>query len=146
MPSSKAQAKYFSVAQANAALPLIRIIIRDITTLAEELKERHSRLQRLQEAGRLDSAHQEEVQSMVEEFERGQEKMAELIEELHTLNVEMKDPFSGLVDFPSMMDGRVVYLCWKQGEAEVAHWHELWAGFAGRQPLTPRCAKVAQGS
>jgi hypothetical protein len=42
----------------------------------------------------------------------------------------------GLVDFPSLMDGRIVYLCWRLGEPEVLHWHELKSGFAGRQSLT----------
>ena len=41
----------------------------------------------------------------------------------------------GLVDFPSLMDGREVYLCWREGEAQIDFWHEADAGFAGRQPL-----------
>ena len=51
------------------------------------------------------------------------------------LGVEPKGAVDGLVDFPSMMDGRIVFLCWKLGEAEVTHWHELDAGFSGRQSL-----------
>src|SRR5262249_33900136 len=69
------------------------------------------------------------------EFERGRERMEELVGELRQLGVELKDFFAGLVDFPCWMDGREVYLCWKQGEPEVAHWHEVDAGFAGRQKL-----------
>ena len=42
----------------------------------------------------------------------------------------------GLLDFPTTLDGRVVYLCWKRGESEISHWHEINGGFAGRQPLT----------
>lgn len=42
----------------------------------------------------------------------------------------------GLLDFPTTLDGRVVYLCWKRGESQVRHWHEIHGGFAGRQPLT----------
>ena len=49
--------------------------------------------------------------------------------------VELKDYFAGLVDFPSRREGRVVYLCWRFGEPAVAYWHELEAGFAGRQKL-----------
>ncbi|HUX86133.1 MAG TPA: DUF2203 family protein [Chloroflexota bacterium] len=41
----------------------------------------------------------------------------------------------GLVDFPAERDGRVVYLCWRRGEDQIHYWHELDAGFAGRQPL-----------
>ena len=49
----------------------------------------------------------------------------------------------GLVDFPSRLDGRTVFLCWRLGEPEVLHWHELDAGFAGRQPLV--AGSVADG-
>ena len=42
----------------------------------------------------------------------------------------------GLLDFPTTLDGRVVYLCWKRGESQISHWHEINGGLAGRQPLT----------
>ncbi len=63
--------------------------------------------------------------------------MREYEQELRKLGVELKDYFTGLIDFPCWMDGREVYLCWQLGEPEVAHWHELDAGFAGRQKLAP---------
>jgi hypothetical protein len=129
--------KYYTVAQANAALPLVRAIVKDIAELARELRERHERLNRYraEEAGGLSAAHQEEVQQVQEDFERGQERMQELEAELQQLGVELKDYFTGLIDFPCWMNGRPVYLCWRLGEPEVAHWHELDAGFAGRQKL-----------
>ena len=49
--------------------------------------------------------------------------------------VWVKDPVRGLLDFPSDRNGEVVELCWLHGEPEVAHWHRIGAGFAGRQPL-----------
>ena len=52
------------------------------------------------------------------------------------LKVELKDPFIGLIDFPCLMDGREVYLCWRLGEPELAHWHELDSGFAGRKRIS----------
>ena len=47
----------------------------------------------------------------------------------------------GLLDFPTTLDGRVVYLCWKRGEPKVSHWHEINGGFAGRQPVTTEHAE-----
>jgi hypothetical protein len=47
----------------------------------------------------------------------------------------VKDPATGLIDFRSLRGGREVYLCWRLGEGEIAWWHELDAGFQGRQPL-----------
>ena len=49
--------------------------------------------------------------------------------------IVLRDLDRGLVDFPSVREGREVYLCWLEGEAEIAHWHDLEAGFGGRQPL-----------
>lgn len=51
------------------------------------------------------------------------------------LGVEIKDIDRGLCDFPHMRDGRVVYLCWQRGEDDIEWWHDIEAGFAGRQPL-----------
>jgi hypothetical protein len=129
--------KYFTVREANSALPLVRAIVRDVTELARDLRERHERLTRLtpEDRGSLSEAHLEELMQAQEDFERGQEKMQEYEQELQQLGVELKDYFMGLIDFPSLMNGRPVYLCWRLGEAEVSHWHELGAGFAGRQKL-----------
>lgn len=49
--------------------------------------------------------------------------------------VTLRDIATGLVDFPALVSGRQVWLCWQLGEGEVAWWHELEAGVAGRQPL-----------
>jgi hypothetical protein len=132
---TKTKTKYYTVAQANSTLPLLRSILRDITELAGSLQERHQRLVRLQNTGKIDDAHQEEIQQIVAEFESDQERMQEYEKELKSLNVELKDYFTGLIDFPCWMDGREVYLCWRLGEPEVSHWHELDSGFAGRRKL-----------
>jgi len=56
--------------------------------------------------------------------------------ELQELGVELKDPSRGLIDFPSLRAERVVYLCWQIGDGdEVGWWHEVDAGYAGRQML-----------
>jgi hypothetical protein len=138
--------KFFSVGEANSTLPLVRAIVRDITELAGQLRDRHERLARLRPGGRgaLSEAHQEELKHAEEEFEQGRERMQELEEELQQLGVELKDHFSGLVDFPSLLDGRPVYLCWRLGEPEVGHWHELEAGFAGRQKLPEGSARAGR--
>ena len=49
--------------------------------------------------------------------------------------VVLRDLERGLVDFPALRDGREVYLCWVEGEDEIGYWHDLEAGFAGREPL-----------
>ncbi len=133
-PSDK---KTFTVQEANATLPLVRAIVRDITELAHDLRERQERLTRVQaeQPKPMPEAYREELAQAADEFERDRERLMEYGRELQNLGVELKDPYTGLIDFPCRMDGREVYLCWRLGEPEVAHWHELDAGFAGRQPL-----------
>src|SRR5262249_2692959 len=127
--------KLYTLAEANAMLPLLRVILRDITNLAKELRERHERLRRLQRTEGLDAAHREEVEHLTAEFERGQDLMQEHELELQELDVELKDHYTGLIDFRHLRDGREVFLCWRLGEEEVGHWHELNAGFQGRKKI-----------
>ena len=61
---------------------------------------------------------------------------SEAIQEIEYIGVHVKDFRTGLVDFPYDRDGRIVYLCWRPDEDEISWWHEMDAGFAGRQPLT----------
>jgi hypothetical protein len=137
IPTPPARTKYFTVAEANATLPYVRAIVRDVTELANELRERHERLssQRLPDGALVDDSHREELEQAEDEFQRDQARLREFERELQQIGVELKDYFTGLIDFPSIRDGRPVYLCWKLGEPEVAHWHEIEAGFAGRQKL-----------
>lgn len=63
-------------------------------------------------------------------------ELAELTNELDSLGIQLKDFALGLIDFPCMYEGRVVFLCWKLGEGnKIEWWHDVEAGFAGRQPL-----------
>ncbi len=137
----KKNKKFFSIAEANAALPLIRAIVTDITVLANDLHSRHERITRARSAGgTATAAHQEEAEHAQREFERGEEKLRDYEMELRNLGVLLKDYFTGLIDFPCWMDNREVYLCWRLGEPEVSHWHEVDAGFAGRRKLETAAA------
>jgi hypothetical protein len=137
--------KYFTVEQANRTLPLVRSIIRDVTELASDLRDRYERLSRYQNSQGGSAAHDEELEQMQAEFQRDQERMHEYEAELRHLGVELKDYFTGLIDFPCWMDNREVYLCWKLGEQEVGYWHEIEAGFAGRQKLPKTAARPLAG-
>ena len=145
--------KLFTVDEANAALPLVRAIMKDLSELSREVIERRQRLQHLSpahsapsgkgssgkgpsETGADEDPYASELAQIEEELEKDSQRLQEYVEELRELGVEPKNGPEGLVDFPSLLDGRVVYLCWKLDEPEVTHWHEIDGGFAGRQPLT----------
>lgn len=128
--------KSFTVREANAMLPLVRAIVQDLTRLSEEVAERRERLSLLLGGRVVDAAdpYQEELMQIEEELESDTRLLQEYVGELRQLGVEPKA--AGLVDFPALLDGRKVYLCWQLGEPEVMYWHELDAGFRGRQPLS----------
>lgn len=131
--------KLFTLDSANAALPLVQAICRDMADLSRELIDRRHRLDQLL-AARGGKANQgdpysEELADMESAFERDLARIHEYVAELRELGVEPKSAPEGLVDFPAMRDGRIVYLCWKLGEPRISFWHELDAGFAGRQAI-----------
>jgi hypothetical protein len=144
-PHDYKPARLFTIEQANAMLPLVRAICSDLASLSRDVMERRHRLALLTAGRELKSGdpYSDELSQMEGELEHDALRLQEYIDELRDLGVEPKGAIEGLVDFPSEMDGRVVYLCWKLGEPEVLHWHELDTGYAGRQPLT--AGSVAEG-
>ena len=126
--------KTFSIDQANRALPLVRRIVQDIVDDYARWQEMVKRLDVMMAAARRDAAAVDRLQRDIQSSARA---IDGYVRELTEIGVEMKGFDVGLVDFPGEMGGRPVYLCWRLGEASVAHWHERDAGFAGRRPLTP---------
>ena len=131
--------RVFTIEQANACLPLVRSIVADMIGLAREMIERRQRLDQLT-AGRGSAVmradlYSEELEQIEEELAKDTDKLRGYASELLQLGVEPKGAAEGLVDFPCMLDGKLVYLCWKYNEPELLYWHELDAGFAGRRSL-----------
>lgn len=138
--NSAKKKQFFTAEEANSRLPLVRAIVTDIVAGYREVNERRELLNRIKQRGGVSresrsTMHSEELEQVEVEIERQVERLEEFIEELQELGVELKDPAVGLVDFPSLIEGRERYLCWKLGEDEIAYWHELDAGFSGRQSL-----------
>lgn len=124
--------KIFSVEEANALIPTVRRIV-------EAIQRQHSRLLSFEAAAKYAAEGAELGGGGMNEGSRYVAILTELAEragELEALGVQLKDYGRGLIDFPSLRDGRVVLLCWQLGEGdEVQWWHDVDAGFAGRQPL-----------
>lgn len=130
-------ARLFTPEQANASLPLVRSIVGDMVALSRDLLERRQRLDQLARGRKSpkDDYYGAELSQMEEEMEKGIERLNGYAQELHDLGIEPKGAAEGLVDFPCMLDGRLVFLCWKFNEPEVLFWHDLDSGFAGRRSL-----------
>jgi hypothetical protein len=134
---AEAKRKYFTVAEANKSLPLVKAIVSDIVRQCHAVNDLKTRLSAVKTEHRRPSSdpYSEELAQSQALLDTEETKLGSYVDELHRLGVELKGPESGLCDFYSLMDGREVYLCWRLGEPEVSHWHELNAGVAGRQPL-----------
>ncbi|MDG2390909.1 MAG: DUF2203 domain-containing protein [Planctomycetaceae bacterium] len=139
--NSTAPRQLFTVQEASQRLPLVTSIVKDIVDLYEDVMDRRERLDRLKE-GRgdkpADNVYSEELEQSEESLEKDLQKLEEYRLELEAIGAELKDPQQGLVDFRSQLEDREIYLCWKLGEEEIAHWHELEDGFESRQALIPQ--------
>src|ERR1700757_2663266 len=102
MAATKTKKKCYTVEQANATLPLLRLIVRDITILAQSLNEQHRKLTQLQEEA--EPTPEAELDALIERMEGGQAQMRAYEQELRELQVELKDYVTGLVDFPARID------------------------------------------
>lgn len=125
----------YTVERANRTLPLVRRIVEDIVVNHQRWRERILELDLLASSVRADAPD-----ARATELEREAQALARDIDafevELHRLGIVLKDRRLGLIDFPAVVEGRQVWLCWRLGEPSVQFYHELDAGFGGRKPLT----------
>lgn len=126
----------FTVEQANRTLPLVRKIVEDVVQQHRRWRETIMELDLVASTTRSDAPHERAEQLEQQALAQARE-LDGYQKELESLGIQLKDPRIGLVDFPSELGGRTVLLCWHLGEPEVQFWHELDAGYAGRQPLHP---------
>jgi hypothetical protein len=129
-------ARYFTREDAEGLLPQISVVLREIQRKRVAMQEQEEELSTL-EARSRGNGHglHERIAKLQAELARHIQTLRTLAAELDTFGCELKDPDTGLIDFLSLREGRPVYLCWRLGEEGINHWHELQAGFAGRQPL-----------
>ena len=124
--------KIFSVEEANVLLPTVRGILLSI-------RRSYSRLVAYREAAQHAAKGAEGGGGGMPGGSRYVSLLIELTRrtgELEELGIQLKDYERGLIDFPSLRDGRVILLCWQLGEGDqIEWWHDPEAGFAGRQPL-----------
>ena len=128
--------RIFTVDEANRTLPLVSKIVADLVR-EHELWEDKVREFELATVGSTPE-HPDAIAELLQmEAQRLARDIEGYIRELNDLGVICKGMDTGLVDFRGELDGREVYYCWKLGEASVQYWHEVDAGFVGRQRLHP---------
>jgi hypothetical protein len=129
--------RVFTVAKANSALPLVRRIVADITAEHPRWRDLVARYELLAAGARPETGETADMVALRRAVDQAAERINGYITELEQIGCQLKGFEQGLVDFYGMYQGRVVCLCWQEGEPAVGHWHELESGFTGRQPITP---------
>jgi hypothetical protein len=127
---------YFSLAEANATLPLVSRIVADITERYPVWRDLVARYELVAAQSRPEWGESAEQIRLHTEIEVVAREISAYLAELEQVGCVFKGFEQGLVDFYGQLDGRDIFWCWKVGEVRIEHWHELEAGFAGRQ----RCA------
>jgi hypothetical protein len=122
--------RHYTLEQASAAMPWVRERL-------DRLRDAHARLGDEEARAALsDAAPGNGGGEPGQVVSEGFRELRSALLELQEMEIVLRDLERGLVDFPSMRDGREIYLCWvEQEEDEIAYWHDLEAGYAGRQPL-----------
>lgn len=131
--------RHFSRDEANASLerirPLTERLVEHRRSLGEAQRERVALTMRV--AGNGSGFDPRTLAELDERIAKELAGVAQSVNAIHELGAVVKDPETGLVDFPALVDGVEAFLCWQLGEDEVAYWHGLDDGFAGRKPIDP---------
>jgi len=121
--------RHFTRAEANALLPQLSALLDQLREAKDELTDAEAH-EALADAAPANGGGDEGRQVGVAFLE-----VRKLLETLEQSGIVLRDIDRGLVDFPSLIEGREVYLCWELGEDEVGYWHDLDGGYGGREPL-----------
>jgi hypothetical protein len=127
--------KFFTLSEANRTLPLVKRVVQDIASLYPGWQDLVSRYELIAAKARPDWGESPEQLSLKSQIDDVARKINACLVELEQIGCEFKGFEAGLVDFHGKLDDREILWCWKMGEDRITHWHELDAGFAGRQPI-----------
>jgi hypothetical protein len=119
--------RMFTVEEANAILPALVPLLETLRDAQRAMAERQDDVQT--------SATGNGGGSAGREFLEASQEAGRAMAEINALGILVRDPETGLIDFPAERDGEEIFLCWRLGEDAVAWWHPIDSGFAGRQPL-----------
>ncbi len=122
--------RYFTIREANEVLRTIRPLMEQIQLIRHEILLHKPEVWPVVQkaAGNGGSKAASQMAVRFDELDR-------YVHQIQDLGVILKDINAGLLDFPALRNDNEVYLCWRYGEGDIAFWHEIDAGFAGRQPI-----------
>jgi len=131
--------------EAQTVLPVVEALLRRAQTAGARAGELEVEMQALSQRIFLAGGMHVDVTSAARrraERDKSVQEAKDTLAEIDAIGVQVKDLEEGLLDFPCVIDGRTVLLCWKLGEREIGYWHSPEDGFAGRKPLDSRFGKT----
>jgi hypothetical protein len=139
--------KIFTLSEAQTLLPVVEALLRKAQGAGLRASRLESELQELSQRIFLAGGMHVDIVGVARrraEHDKATQSAKDTLAEIDSIGVQVKDLEQGLLDFPSVLDGRSVFLCWKLGEKEIGYWHLPEDGFAGRKPLDARFGKNDQ--
>lgn len=136
--------KTFTLNEAQTLLPVLESLLRRAQASGTRAAEIEVELDQLrQQIFLLGGVHVDVATTARRraEHDKAVQETKDALGEIDAIGVQVKDLETGLLDFPCVVDGQTVLLCWKLGEKEIAYWHSVEDGFAGRKPLDARFGK-----
>jgi hypothetical protein len=127
--------RFFTLSEANRTLPLVKRIVQDVAAFYPSWKDLVSRYELIAAEARPDWGESPEQLALKAQIDDVARKINACLVELEQIGCEFKGFEEGLVDFHGKLDDREILWCWRMGEDRITHWHDLDAGFAGRQPI-----------
>ena len=121
--------KHYTLEEARELLPQVREWLKRLNELRQELDRFDQRLASLMSPGHDVGG------DLVNHWIRTLADMQEVLGEFQRRQIQIKDVERGLIDFPAVIAGKEVFLCWEQDEDDIEFWHDLDSGYAGREPL-----------
>lgn len=121
--------KHYTRDEARALLPEVRQWLDRLAALRTEIRDHDERLAAMVKPG-CDLGG-----PLINQWVRSLAELKSVLAKFYEREIQIKDLDRGLIDFPSLREGEEVFLCWEQGEEDIDFWHELEAGYVGRQRL-----------
>ena len=134
----------FTLDEALSLLPVLESLLRTAIGGKKIMEDVEAEMQALNHRIFLNGGtHVDVVATARRKAERAkaEQRAKDALAEIDSIGVQVKDLDIGLLDFPCVVEGRVVLLCWKMGERSITHWHGTEEGFAGRKPIDERIAR-----
>jgi hypothetical protein len=128
--------RHFTLHEANALIPSLTGLVESLQTLLRRMEKIADEVRQFEfEALRNGHGEKSTIFEPGHDMDETRREIEQGLLILQGTGVHLKSIEHGILDFPTVMFEREVYLCWQLGEEQVAHWHELEAGFDGRRPL-----------